>query len=199
MKSNQYVERERRSKGGGGYAYAYNGKYSPDTYGRLSLIRPWSDNLLPTLPNQTTPIFGLYAMRGWDFGTSRIPNMVYDDKDKNTSKRFLTVVQGLQIPYLPTDVRPATKVVPRDLSQDGDVFKPDRDRIFGFRFWDNAVAGVAASRTRLYDTWIGEGFSPREVRAILGLKTTDEKEIRGTYVHEDMEKAGFYAPMGEGE
>jgi hypothetical protein len=206
VKSDQYVQRERRNKSGGGYAYAYNGKYSPDTYGRLSLLRPWRD----VLPNQTTPIFGLYALRGWDFGTSRLLNdesnkgnvWVYDSEG-NTSKRFLSVVQGLQIPYLPTDVRPATegkdKVVPRDRSPGGDVFKPDRDRIFGFRFWDNAVAFVAASRTRLYDAWIGEGFSPREVRAILGLKTDDKKKIRGTYVHEDMEDAGFYVPLGEYE
>jgi hypothetical protein len=207
MKANQSVEMERRLKSGGGYAYAYNGKYRPDVYGRLSLVRQWRD----ALPNQTTPIFGLYAMRGWDFGTSRIPNMVYDSAE-NTSKRFLSVVQGLQIPYLPKKLKVFSDeydVIPREMSPGGtpiDEFKPDRDRILGFRFWDNAVSGVAASRTRLYDTWIGEGFSPKEVRAILGLvkddQETEEEEtirIRGTYVHEDMEKAGFYVPLGEGE
>jgi hypothetical protein len=202
----QYVERERRPKSWGGYVYAYNGKYKKDTpliYGRLSFLRPWRD----ALPNQTTPIFGLYAMRGWDFGTSRMR----DDKDNNkvriydstvnTPKRFLTVVQGLQLPFYPQKLKVwanESESSPRDMSPGGNVFKPDRDRVIGFRFWDNGAASDA-SKTRLYDTWIGEGFSPREVRAILGLKTNDPTEIRGTYVHEDMEEADFYVPLGEGK
>jgi prepilin-type N-terminal cleavage/methylation domain-containing protein len=206
MKSGQYVERARRQKSWGGYEYAYNGKYSPDIYGRLSFLRPWRD----TLPNQTTPIFGLYAMRGWDFGTSRIlvsgsgekeMVRVYDSAG-NTPKRFLSVVQGLQIPFFPQKLRVwenESETSPRDMSPGGNVFKPDRDRVIGFRFWDNEQVGITASRTRLYDTWIGEGFSPREVRAILGLTTTDKKTIRGTYVDQSMEEAGFYVPPGEGE
>ncbi|MDR2179657.1 MAG: prepilin-type N-terminal cleavage/methylation domain-containing protein [Synergistaceae bacterium] len=196
----EYVERERRPKWGS-YEYAYNGKYSPHTYGRLSLLRPWRDEL----PNQATPIFGLYALRGWDFGTSRLleaGKMKIYDSAGNTAKRFLTVVQGLQLPFLPKKLKVFSdeyNIVPRDLSSGGDTFKPDRDRVIGFRFWDNAVGNIAASRTRLYDTWIGEGFSPREVRAILGLTTTDEEKIRGTYVHASMEEEGFYVPAEEGD
>jgi type II secretory pathway pseudopilin PulG len=202
MKNDQYVEREMRVKSDGDVEYAYNGKYHTDIYGRLSILRPWRGDL----PNQTTPIFGLYAIRGWDFGTSRMMdaagNMRIYDSAGNTTKRFLSVVQGLQIPYLPKKLKVFSDeydIIPRDLSPGGDKFRPDRDRVVGFRFWDNAVANVAASRTRLYDTWIGEGFSPREVRAILGLKTDDKKEIRGTYVGQEMEKAGFYVPLGEYE
>ena len=73
--NSQYVQRERRAKGSG-YVYGYNGKYDNYIYGRLSVLRPWRD----TLPNQTTPIFGLYAQRSWDFGASRArdESSVYD-------------------------------------------------------------------------------------------------------------------------
>jgi hypothetical protein len=67
-----------------------------------------------------------------------------------------------------------------------------RARVIGFRFW--------SANMYIYDSWIGEGFSPREVRAILGLSegTTDE-ETRKNYVYSTsgepaLETDGFYVP-----
>jgi hypothetical protein len=114
----------------------------------LSVLRPWRD----ALPNQTTPIFGLYAMRGWDFGTSVYGSSVYDSPG-NTSKRFLRVVQGLQMPYLPFPNDPTYR---REPSTKNETYTTDRDRILALRFWD----GAEKSTARLYDTWLGEGFSP---------------------------------------
>jgi hypothetical protein len=176
--STEYVEMEKRD---GDTDYSYNGKYSSKIYGRLSILRPWGN---------ATPIFGLYAMRGWDFGTNAMSNAVYDSPGE-PSKRFLTVAQGLQLPYKPSGLL--------DREPGHSTYAADRDRIFGFRFW-------LANPVILYDTWIGEGFSPREVRAILGLTTNDETTIRGTYVYSDkgdtlgqsdLEKAGYYMPIEE--
>jgi hypothetical protein len=193
MSENQYVMREQT----GASDYAYTGEYGTDNpsgeskiYGRLSYLRPWR----AALPNQTTPIFGLYAMRGWDFGTSERGSNVYDSINPS-SKRFLRIVQGVRLPYQP--------------NQGGDreypvnhAYKTTRDRIFGIFFWMANTNNVI----RYYDSWIGEGFSPREVRAILGLrkKKPNESEgeyiqfIRGTYVNSDngpnLEDVGFYVP-----
>jgi hypothetical protein len=167
----------------------YSGDYGDKIYGRLSVLRPWRGDENSELPNQTTPIFGLYAMRGWDFGTSRLDGVVTDSTGY-TPKRFLRVVQGLQLPYQPSGVtRPK--------------YEADRARILGFIFaqiGDN----YAGTYINIYDAWIGEGFSPREVRAILGLKEgTDDATTRGTYVYSnkddplggsDLEKAGYYMP-----
>jgi hypothetical protein len=210
MYANQYVTRQRKEQPDASYAYAYDGSYTDKIYGRLSVLRPWRD----TLPNQTTPIFGLYGMRGWDFGSSRGPmlnsnwgtdaNSVYDEAYEASTatnlKRFLTVLQGLQLPYRPLPDEPGYR---RDPASPNDSYTPNRDRVLGFRFWKGLTASVN-STYRLYDTWIGEGFSPREVRAILGLTANDDEEesiqyIRGTYVHSDMEDAGFYAPLEEEE
>jgi hypothetical protein len=198
--ANQYLTRERRLKSGGGYAYGYNGKYTSYIYGRLSVLRPWRDD---KLPNQTTPIFGLYAMRGWDFGINRARGddhlsekenanlSLYDNPDPvSTSKRFLHIVQGLQLPYRPF---PNNSGARREPSTKDETYTTNRERVLGLRFWENE----GASRIRLYDIWLGEGFSPREVRAILGLTTNDKKTIRGTYVDSKMETAGFYMPKGE--
>jgi prepilin-type N-terminal cleavage/methylation domain-containing protein len=214
----QYVSRDARG---------YNGEYGYDVlrqqrgkpiipegsrvYGRLSILRPWR----ATQPNQTTPIFGLYAMRGWDFGTSSAPDWDINNNAKEgsyvsdspgpTCKRFLTVVQGLQLPYRPKPTEAGYRREPSDVA-----YTPDRERILGFRFWSSSSN---TSTYRLYDTWIGEGFSPREVRAILGLKDdTEDADVRGTYVDQSMEEItikdengfesyvpGFYVPLeGEG-
>jgi hypothetical protein len=103
-------------------------------------------------------------------------------------KHPVKVVQGLQLPYRP---HPDNLNYRREPLGKDETYTTNRDRILGFRFWDNGVAASGTS-TRLYDTWLGEGFSPREIRAILGLTTTDTKTIRGTYVDPEMEKAGFY-------
>jgi hypothetical protein len=165
----------------------------------LSILRPWRENEAQ-LPNQTIPIFGLYAMRGWDFGTSWRDNVVYDSSPEtnNTPKRFLTIAQGLQLPYHPNG---ASHREPGD-----STYTADRERVFGFHMYSNNNPDVAFV---VYDTWIGEGFSPREVRAILGLASDDLRpnnstKIRGTYVYSsaaddlgesDLEKQGFYTPV----
>jgi hypothetical protein len=164
----------------------YNGKYDDRIYGRLSLGRPWGN----TLPNQTTPVFGLYAMRGWDFGTSK--NDVYDSTG-NTLKRFLGVVQGLHLPYRP---HPESADIFRREPQN-ETYGANRERVLGLHSMVRATGSYnyqTPLTVRIYDIWIGEGFSPREVRAILGLTTTNSEDIRGTYVHPDMEKEGFYVP-----
>jgi hypothetical protein len=158
----------------------YSGDYGDKIYGRLSYLRPRRD----TPPNQNTPLFGLYAIRGWDLGTSRNGN-AYDID--NTPRRFLTVFQGMRLPYYPGG---------RNREIGSNYYSPDRKRVVSFRFW-----GVD---TNVYDSWIGEGFSPREVRAILGL-TADDKTpegrtaIRDTYVGANsgkptVEAGGFYVP-----
>jgi hypothetical protein len=191
----------------------YNGNYTDRIYGRLSILRNQGNS---------TPIFGLYAMRGWDYGTSENTTTtqnpgyysyggvwnppttttttdVYDSTD-DTAKRFLMVVQGLQLPFQPSF---ATARQPNNRD-----YKADRDRIFGFHFWTTWTSTTEPA-IKFYDTWIGEGFSPREVRAILGLRERnageDEDEykafIRGTYVGEEgsdgltpLEAQGFYMP-----
>jgi hypothetical protein len=163
----------------------YNGIYENMIYNRLSVLRPWRD----TLPNQTTPIFGLYAVRGWDFGTSRYGS-VYD-KD-NTSRRFLKVFQGMRIPYKPSNIN-----LHREPSKPGKSANSDysakRDRVIGFIFWGADI--------NVYDSWISEGFSPREVRAILGLRDgMTDAEVRDTYVgaasgKPTVEADGFYVPI----
>jgi hypothetical protein len=188
--SGHYVERETKEGD-----TRYNGKYSDRIYGRLSLLRPWRAS---PLPNQTTPIFGLYAMRGWDYGSNGRGGIAYDnngvnEKAANAPRRFLKVVQGLQMPYKPSG---ATNREPS-----GSPYTAERDRTIGFRFWMADATGAF----HLYDSWIGEGFSPREVRAILGLreKRDDETEdqyiqfIRGTYVGAALEGADFYVPVEE--
>jgi hypothetical protein len=169
----------------------YSGDYGDQIYGRLSYLRKWGD---------ATPLFGLYAVRGWDLGTSRRNSYVYDSTG-NTSKRFLSVFQGMRFPYKPGGASPD-----REPTQSGQTahskYTAKRDRIIGFRFW--------GAEMNIYDSWIGEGFSPREVRAILGLrgKNLDESDeeylqfIRGTYVHAnpgklDLEDANFYVPTDE--
>jgi hypothetical protein len=199
MSANQYVERASKDISGEDI-YAYAGVYGTGSstegsriYGRLSYMRPWRDSL----PNQTTPIFGLYAMRGWDYGTSgwKTGNSYYVyDNEANPFKRFLTVVQGLRLPYKPKDA-------PKRDSGDT-LYAAGRKRFIGFLFWTNYTN--AENSIEIYDSWIGEGFSPREVRAILGLKAgTDDTATRGTYVYSNsglnLEDAGFYVPFGEGE
>jgi hypothetical protein len=126
-------------------------------------------------------------MRGWDFGNSGWGNAVYDNASV-PYKRFLKVFQGLRLPYLP-------------YPDSGKLeYAANRDRIFGFNFY----RGAGVTQMSIYDAWIGEGFSPREVRAILGLKadakTPEGKAaIRGTYIDSDngpnLEDAGFYVPL----
>jgi hypothetical protein len=134
-------------------------------------------------------------MRGWDFGENqgRDSKVGVYDSSLNTSKRFLTVVQGLQLPYR---LHPDNSGYRREPSNMDETYTTDRDRIFGLRFWKS---NKNTSAYRIYDTWIGEGFSPREVRAILGLTTNDKKTIRGTYVDAKMEAAGFYVPVEDEE
>ncbi|MDR3230968.1 MAG: hypothetical protein LBT65_05985 [Synergistaceae bacterium] len=253
------VEFERRLKNPGSppakpgpddYVYAYNGKYTPMIYGRLSMQRPWE--------MRNTPIYGLYALRNWDYtlferigggsDTSILGenpyNPVYDFnkfswREENShenierndqgfaTKRFLMVVQGLQMPYQPNrikaldDLLPYTsatpgaairngvftaepkKIVPAEKASDlgglsseheyyyrrtpagspDQAYKPDRRRMLGFRFWAGDSSGNDTSKHndawvtgaqnpnqfKFYDMWFDAGFSPGEVRRILGL------------------------------
>jgi hypothetical protein len=197
---NQSVGRTKR-----GSNTAYTGTYDSNIYGRLSILRPSSGN--------NNPIFGLYAMRGWDFGNSGRDYAVYDtiitsygygysyNTYPNSSKRFLTVVQGLQLPYQPEEETENGLSGAFYREPDASAtYQPDRNRILGLRFWRD-VDNANNSTISLYDMWIGEGFSPREVRAILGLKTTDQAAIRNTYVGDTeqttpspLELQGFYMP-----
>jgi hypothetical protein len=206
--ADHYVERERRDDDETDTAYYYNGKYTDRVYGRLSFLRPWRGGENSQLPNHTVPIFGLYAMRGWDFGTSYWKDQVYDSAgNTNESKRFLRVVQGLQLPY-----HPAGHSLNRGPNADNG-YASERERTLGLRVW-------GSNRIDFYDGWIGEGFTPREVRAILGLRKRNPGEsendyirfIRGAYVYSTAEKnnniepgesalegQGFYMPMPEAE
>ncbi|GHV56830.1 hypothetical protein FACS1894216_21040 [Synergistales bacterium] len=153
-------------------ANAYNGDYTNYIYGRLSYLRPQGSN--------DTPIYGLYAMRGWDYGTSALNNVTYDAN--NTNKRFLSVVQGLRLPhnarlialgavtnnlYRGEDGNPSTKAV--NPSTD-DVYARSRDRVLAFRFWNDTTNTNTSTVFTINDMWIGEGFTPKQVRDILGLK-----------------------------
>ncbi|GHV51569.1 hypothetical protein FACS1894216_05950 [Synergistales bacterium] len=162
----QRINRENRT------GYAYNGSYANGNklYGRLSLLRNQGN---------ATPIHGLYALRGWDYGTNYVNNVTYDTTNATTynSKRFLTVVQGLRLPYMPYGVdaagnaktyyhRDPTGTTNPPLGHARDEYRKDRKRIIGYRFWSSNVP------FKVHDTWIGEGFAPWEVREILGLPDT---------------------------
>ena len=192
----QKVEFERRRENNQ-YVYAYNGYYDDKIYGRLSLQRPYGSN---------TPLYGLYALRGWDYLlyelsgiTGKGPvNPVYDrngpsyadvngKKYTASSKRFLMVVQGLQMPYQPSRIDLKGDFVQPNLdagsanyyrrAPEGTpdaVYRKDRVRTLGFRFWSgpngkNASDAKNPNQFKFYDMWIDEGFTPKEVRAILGL------------------------------
>ncbi|MDR3265145.1 MAG: hypothetical protein LBT15_03940, partial [Synergistaceae bacterium] len=251
------VEFERRlkdpQKPALGYAYGYNGRYTPMIYGRLSMQRPWDNATL-----RKTPIYGLYALRGWDltryerWGTGLRgdeSNPVYDFNATTQSwaepavnvqandqgymtKRFLMVVQGLQMPYHPHRIKdlpallpdteialaaPRRKAVfdadPKEVVPSGSVYRraplggsyenyrPDRERTIGFRFWAGDASGADTTKHndtwitgpanpnqfRIHDMWLEEGFSPKEVREILGLDpaqfpdATLDRTIPGLY------------------
>jgi hypothetical protein len=142
----QWVEFERRMKIPGKaegkpnyYKFGYNGKYTDMLYIRLSLLRPdyrvGASNEYSnfTVPKELSmePVWGLYAIRAWDFQRqefgiwSATDMFFYDDQDLNNDedkehsprpaqektgleanfgearKRLLMVVQGLQMPYQP--------------------------------------------------------------------------------------------------
>jgi hypothetical protein len=194
----QKVNFERRRKDDKSpYVYAYGGYYDDKIYGRLSIQRPYGDG---------TPLYGLYALRGWDYLLYELPgitgkgpvNPAYDRNgpsyvDVNgktyeaSSKRFLMVVQGLQMPYQPSRIDLKEDVVQPNLdSGSADyyrrapegtpdaVYRKDRVRTLGFRFW-SGPSGKGKSNAgnpnqfKFYDMWFDEGFTPKEVRAILGL------------------------------
>jgi hypothetical protein len=144
----QYVQRELGIDDYGKAVYAWNANYTPWLYGRLSLQRP----MVPVIPNgdgtmkpNPTPLYGLYALRGWDFGSTGRTNVTYDAD--NTLKRFLMVQQGLRLPY---SLKNWTR---------------DHDRTIQLEFWTSCKT----SNAKLNDMWIGEGFAPWEVKEILGL------------------------------
>jgi hypothetical protein len=144
---------------------AYNGKYDDRIYGRLSLLRPYGNN---------KPLHGLYALQGWDYGYNDNTGAVYDSAS-NSAKRFLMVVRGMRLPYnlhqfsANANAYDAIKssYYNREPGRTGN-YKADRERVLGFRFWINS--GTAS--TKIYDIWIGEGFTPWEVREVLGLDLT---------------------------
>jgi hypothetical protein len=181
----QTTQRETRGRGAGATA-AYTGDYTGgELYGRLSLWmkgNPWMTDVRDSA-GQKEPLYGLYAMRGWDHGTSYRSNVTYDDQDE-TDKRFLMVVQGLRMPYRPynndnglwkDNRNKETSLLLRNPME----YKPDRDRVLALRFW--ASGGV--SKFKIHDMWIGEGFSLRETREILGLRDSlASDDVREFYI-----------------
>jgi hypothetical protein len=178
------------------YVFAYNGYYDDKVYGRLSMQRPCGSSV---------PLYGLYALRGWDYllfdrssNTNGPFNPYYDYNGssyadvngksfKFPSKRFLMVVQGLQMPYQPSriDLKGDFVQPNRDASSanyyrralEGTpdaVYRKERARTLGFRFWSgpegkNMSKPNNPNQFKFYDMWFDEGFTPKEVRAILGL------------------------------
>jgi hypothetical protein len=138
-------------------------------------------------------------MRGWDYGSNGGATNNDTTSSKPSTRRFLIVHQGLRLPYHPNGA------YSREPGHSN--YTADRDRLIGFRTWNTAY------NISFYDSWIGEGFSPREVRAILGLVSDDKTPegrtvIRGTYVYSsaadelgksDLEKQGYYVPVGATE
>ncbi|GHS88478.1 hypothetical protein AGMMS49957_10080 [Synergistales bacterium] len=172
---NQYIQRQMKGPAGAPQ-YAYNDYYTNQMYGRLSMLRPYAD--------RAKPLYGLYAMRGWDFGYNDNTNAVFDSA-ASSSKRFLMVVRGQRMPYnlhtFTSDAgdttinnayynREATNSnATNDPNGTHDAvgkYNADRVRTMAFRFWSG---GGSAKPTLYYDDWIGEGFNAWEVREILGL------------------------------
>ncbi len=123
----------------------YTGEYQKMAYGRLSVLT-WDDN--------SRPLYGLYALRGWDYGFNGSTADVGSGTAVPTLKRFLTIQQGTQLAYAKTG-----SGVP--------AYKKNRERSFGLRSW--AASGTQNVGLTLYDAWIGEGFSVEEIRDLLGL------------------------------
>ncbi|GHS95689.1 hypothetical protein AGMMS50276_12240 [Synergistales bacterium] len=173
--SGEFIMRERKGTGTSGdpYRFAHNDFYTDRIYGRLSLLRPFAD--------RAKPLYGLYAMRGWDYGYNDNTGVLWDGdslttaNNNNSAKRFLMVVRGQRMPYNlhaftapdTDDTTIETGYYNRENGRTGD-YTPDRVRTLAFRFWssDNTQP------TLYYDDWIGEGFNPWEVREILGLNRT---------------------------
>jgi hypothetical protein len=153
-----------------------------------------------------TPLYGLYALRGWDYFTHEYPGAsgqgpvkpIYDSNGNNypdvenksypfPSKRLLMVVQGLQLPYQPSRIELHGNVVRPSLKADSAnhyrrapegssdaVYRKERARTLGLHFWSgpsnrNVGKDSNPNQFKLYDMWFEEGFTPKEVRAILGL------------------------------
>jgi hypothetical protein len=120
----------------------------------------------------------------------------YLDNTGEGRKRLLMVVQGLQLPYQPNrQTSDSRKYVfplpgrfdsdrylraPRKSSQHDKTakeyrtYRKNRERVFGLHFWGNARSKKVSASTNpnsheINEVWIGEGFSPLEVREILGL------------------------------
>ncbi|MDR1649702.1 MAG: hypothetical protein LBR71_05520, partial [Synergistaceae bacterium] len=126
----QRAEYERRLtgrdfKGKPAYLFAYNGNYTDMLYVRLSQLRPDAGSVSSAHVRyklSSLPVWGLYAIRAWDYQKSRMgmishaDKFVYDFQEPtrdnhlggylhNTGegrKRLLMVVQGLQLPYQPS-------------------------------------------------------------------------------------------------
>jgi hypothetical protein len=168
----QYTQRELRSG-----TYAYNGYYTNRLYGRLSLLRNQGN---------TNPLYGLYALRGWDYGTSYVSNVTYDS-NSSSSKRFLMVTQGLQLPYRNPSYIEANNTITSMTNTRGN-FAADRLRVMGLLIWQSQ-SGTNAFQFN--DIWLGEGFAPWEIREILGLASsvTDEKMLE---LYQQGVGEGFY-------
>ncbi|MDR1379319.1 MAG: prepilin-type N-terminal cleavage/methylation domain-containing protein [Synergistaceae bacterium] len=191
----QKVKFERREKGNNpSYVYAYNGYYDDKIYGRLSIQRHYG---------VSTPLYGLYALRGWDYllqdftsasgPTYDFNGLSYADvagkRFSYPNKRFLMVVQGLQMSYQPSRIDLKGDFVQPNLNAGSInyyrrapagtpdvVFRKDRVRTLGFRFWSGpggkTMIGANLNNPnqfKFYDMWFDEGFTPKEVRTILGL------------------------------
>jgi hypothetical protein len=226
---NQRVQYERRqegknSKGKPVYRFAYNGSYTDMLYARLSLLRPDSgsaDKASGSYKLNRLPVWGLYAIRAWDYQKAKMgmvsnaDKFVYDfqeptrnnhgagyaDNTGEGRKRLLMVVQGLQLPYQPNRQTSDSKkyVTPLSGASDADLYlraprgfsrhdgtvkdyrkyRKNRERIFGLHFWGNARSKGSGNKNvsenmnpnkyEIDEVWIGEGFSPLEIREILGL------------------------------
>ncbi|MDR1649428.1 MAG: prepilin-type N-terminal cleavage/methylation domain-containing protein, partial [Synergistaceae bacterium] len=126
----QRTQFERRRKGTDAngqpvYEFGYNGQYTDMLYVRLSLLRPDFRMHAATSALQEKlskePVWGLYAIRAWDYQRSRmgmaseVDAYIYDFQEPRRNyaaavyldhvgearKRLLMVVQGLQLTYQP--------------------------------------------------------------------------------------------------
>ena len=123
----------------------YTGEYLPMAYGRLSWL---------TSGDISKPLYGLYALRGKDYGFNGSASDAGSGVNTPTEKYFLTVQQGTQLAY----AKSWSGVPP---------YRKNRDRSFGLRSW--AATGTRNVGLTLYVAWIGEGFSIGEIRDLLGL------------------------------
>jgi prepilin-type N-terminal cleavage/methylation domain-containing protein len=198
-RNNQYAQRERKPANSP-FTYAYNGSYTDELYGRLSLLLKKQDSNADLLD-------GLYALRGWDFGTSAVKKALPDAKysanpydSPSSLKRFLMVTQGLQLSYQPSDIQQnndSTKGIVAPFIK-REIYTADRERVMGLLIWQSVEK---ENQFQFNDIWLGEGFAPWEIREILGLKDSGNGAVSDQNMLELYQKGlkeenqgGYYKP-----